>query len=265
MNVSPKISLIFVNYRSAQYLQRALASLLAFEREGDLFEIIVVNNDVEESAALRELKGIYDFLLVESGSNMGFGRGNNLGVRASHGEVLAFINPDVLWTGAHLESIARIFQMNAAVGVVGMALLDENEEPEAWSAGQAPSLLCLVRNNLIGPRQAFAGDHGLFPVDWVSGGGLCIRKNIFSAIGGFDERFFLYFEDVDLCAEVRRRGLAVVRCADLPLIHFGGKSRHSARIQKKHFYASQKQYFEKWRPRWERITLKWLQFFFCRK
>lgn len=276
MNVSPKISIVFVNYRSALYLKSALASLFAFEPVADFFEVIVVNNDADESVLLQALKQEYSFSLIESGGNLGFGRGNNLGVKEARGDILAFINPDILWTGAHLEKIASLFDADQAVGIVGMTLLNEDEEPEMWSAGQAPSLFSLAHNNLLGAGwthlwryvwrfgQAPTEDPSSSSLDWVSGGGLCIRKDVFSAIGGFDERFFLYFEDVDLCTEVRLRGFSVVRRTDLPLIHLGGKSSPSTRLQKKHFYASQKQYFDKWRPRWERTVLSWLQFFFCR-
>lgn len=264
MNVIPKISIVFVNYRSVKYLKGALASLFLFERDTSFFEVIVVNNDANESGSLQVLNQEYPFLLRESGGNLGFGRGNNLGVKDAQGEIIAFINPDVLWTGAHLKKITHIFERDRAIGVVGMALLTEEKKSESWSAGRAPSLANLACNNLISVWREPRAEHGYSAVDWVSGGGLCIRKNLFSAIGGFDERFFLYFEDVDLCAEVRRRGFLVVRRSDLPLVHLGGKSKHSTRLQKKYFYASQKQYFDKWRPGLESKVLSWLQFL-CRR
>jgi len=264
MDANPHTSLIFVNYRSARYLAGALESLFSFERETDLFEVIVVNNDASESQELRELRRRLPFLLVESGENSGFGSGNNRGSFLARGKILGFINPDVLWTGVHLRKIARFFDEKAKVVVLGMALLGEDKRPEAWSAGMEPSLSTLFRNNLFPAKQAFLGNETVSFPDWVSGAGLFVRAELFSAIGGFDERFFLYFEDVDLCAEVRKRGFLVARHPSFTLIHLRGKSSHSDRFQKKHFYVSQKQYFAKRRSRWESRALACLQFFFCR-
>lgn len=264
MSANPHISLIFVNYRSARYLAGALESLFSFERETDLFEVIVVNNDVSEGERLQELKQSLPFLLIESGENSGFGSGNNRGVSLARGKILAFINPDVLWTGAHLHKIARFFDEEEKIGVLGMALLGEDKRPEAWSAGREPSLATLFRNNISPARQALREKEGLSFPDWVSGGGLFVRAGLFSAIGGFDERFFLYFEDVDLCTEVRQRGFLVAHHSSFPLIHLGGRSQHSERLQKKRFYASQRKYFGKRRPGWEGKALACLHTLFFR-
>lgn len=264
MNANPHISLIFVNYRSARHLSDALESLSSLERETDLFEVIVVNNDPSESTRLEEIRQTFPFLLIESGENIGFGGGNNLGARSANGKILGFINPDVLWTGAHLQKITRFFDENQKIGILGMALLDADNRPEAWSAGFEPSLATLFRNNIFPAKQALWDKEGLSFPDWVSGGALFIRSGLFSAIGGFDERFFLYFEDVDLCTEARKRGFAVARHSSFPLIHLGGRSRRSLCLQKRHFYDSQKKYFGKRRPRWESKALACLRFFFCR-
>jgi hypothetical protein len=262
MNAKPVISLIFVNYRSVRYLAKALESLFSFERDRDLFEVIVVNNDTSESKDLAILRQSFPFLLLESGSNTGFGSGNNRGAGSARGNILGFINPDVLWTGTYLRSIQHLFFQEKKIGVLGMALLTEDNHPEVWSVGMAPSIFRLVQNNLFPSSQAFWKKAGLSFPDWVSGGALFIRTEIFSEIGGFDERFFLYFEDVDLCSAVRKRGFSVAYNPTFSLIHLGGKSKHSQALQKQHFYASQRKYFDKRRPGWESKLLSVLHIFF---
>lgn len=242
----------------------ALKSLFSFEKETPLFEVIVVNNDPSESAALQALRPAFPFLLIESGQNSGFGRGNNLGARQAQGKILGFINPDTVWLGAHLRDIADVFDAHPKVGVVGMTLLDEHKRPERWSAGEEPSLKTLLCNNLFPSRYAvWRGESrdGLSFPDWVSGGGLFIRTALFSDIGGFDERFFLYFEDIDVCTEARKRHFSVARLASATLTHVGGGSFHSRRLQKTNFYASQMRYFGKHRPVWEWQLLRCLHFF----
>ncbi|MEK9151202.1 MAG: glycosyltransferase [Patescibacteria group bacterium] len=262
MNASPHISLIFVNYRSAQYLAAALRSLFSFERETDFFEVIVVNNDASESPVLQELRRASPFILIENDRNSGFGSGGNLGARQARGRILGFINPDVLWAGVLLSDIIRLFDEERKIGILGMALLDADQHPEAWSAGLEPSLVTLFRNNIFPSGQAVWRKDGLSFPDWVSGGALFIRSALFSEIGGFDERFFLYYEDVDLCTEARKRGFSVARHSSLPLVHLGGRSNLSPGLQKKHFYDSQKKYFDKRRPAWEGKALRFLRFFF---
>lgn len=264
MNANPSISLIFVNYQSARYLAAALESLYSFERESDLFEVIVVNNDPSESVPLQALQRTFPFFLIESAENKGFSRGNNLGARQARGEVFGFINPDVLWTGAYLQKIAQVFGADSQVGVLGMALLDEKKRSEAWSTGSDPSLAALLLNNLFFLRKKFSAEKKAFSVDWVSGGALFIRRGLFADIGGFDERFFLYFEDVDLCKAVRKLGFMVVCHPEFPLIHLGSKSQESRRLQKKHFYTSQEKYFEKHRPAWEKKALRFFHTLFCK-
>jgi len=262
MNTDPRISLIFVNYQSVRYLREALESLFSFETEKDFFEVIIVNNDSTERFALEGLKQAFPLLLIENSKNVGFGCGNNIGARQARGGIVGFINPDILWTGTHLLGIAGIFDEKKKIGVLGMRMLGIDRKEEAWSVGKEPSLMNLFCNNVLPLRQARWRTQGLSFPDWVSGGALFIRKDLFSAIGGFDERFFLYFEDVDLCKEVRALGFSVARHTEHSLIHLGGRSRTSAQVQKRHFYASQKKYFEKHRPVWENKVFQMIRFFF---
>jgi GT2 family glycosyltransferase len=261
MSANPQISLIFVNYRSMEYLTNALKSLFAREKETDFFEVIVANNDISENEALVNLQKTFPFQLVESGDNIGFGRGNNLGAKRAQGKILGFVNPDIVWTNECLEKIASAFDSDQKLGVLGMALLDKNKKPEAWSFDKEPSLTNLFYNNLFPLRQALGKKEKISLHDWVSGGALFIRTDLFFAIGGFDEQFFLYFEDVDLCGEVRKRGFSVKQDVSLSLVHLGGKSHLSTRDQKKYFLESQKKYFAKHRPRWESLALNYLQIF----
>ncbi|OGI15114.1 MAG: hypothetical protein A2878_00890 [Candidatus Moranbacteria bacterium RIFCSPHIGHO2_01_FULL_54_31] len=260
-SADPRISLIFVNYQSAKFLNKALDSLFSLEQAGVSFEVIIVNNDASESVALQALRQAYPILLIESPGNKGFGQGNNLGAKQARGSLLGFINPDVVWIEACLREIERIFAAEPAIGILGMALLDEEHKPEAWSAGKAPNLITLFQNNVFPARYALCDGNGLSFPDWVSGAALFIRAPLFSAIGGFDERFFLYFEDVDLCTAARKRGLSVARHSAFPLIHLRGQSQRSVRDQKKHFYDSQRAYFSKHRPVWENKVLRCLRFF----
>ena len=119
----PAISLIFVNYRSARYLEKALRSLFRAENQGT-FEVIIVNNDASESKTLHSFQRAYPIQVLEAGGNKGFGTAANLGAEAARGTVLGFLNPDVEWPGKQLEAIQEVFSSSSEPAVLGISLLD---------------------------------------------------------------------------------------------------------------------------------------------
>lgn len=258
METSPEFSLIFVNYRSARYLSMALRSLFASEI-GSSFEVIVVNNDSQEERILTSLQRFFPFRLIQSGDNSGFGAGNNLGARVARGGIIGFVNPDTFWEDGKLEDIKKLFLEDFGMGVLGLRLVDENGDHEAWSAGSLPTLSRIVLNN-IPLVETFRRVSEGAAVEWVSGGALFVRRELFRELGGFDDRFFLYFEDADLCARAREAGYAVRLDPEIFLKHYGGKSHRSKKRQKNDFFRSQDLYFQKHRPVWEYFSLRFLRF-----
>lgn len=257
MATNPQISLVFVNYHSVWRLSLALQKLFSLETEHDFFEVIVVNNDQLEAQVLEQLTKRFPFYLLQEEQNGGFGRAANIGAALARGRIIGFLNPDTVWQATSLRCIEGTFQQHSNGQILGLQLFNEQGEREQWSAGVAPSLWRLFRNNIFPflTRQDFVQDA---PYDWVSGGGLFIEKQRFQELDGFDEQFFLYFEDVDLCLRAKERGVMIVSEPRFTLLHHGGKSFVSQKQQKKIFYASQVRYFEKHRPPLEAFFLRLL-------
>jgi hypothetical protein len=254
---TPPISIVIVNYRSAARLARLLASLPA---QDGRYSVIVANNDPSESRVLQELGKTFPFLLIETGANRGFAAGANAGALAASGDIIGFINPDTLWSDVSFETIRSLFETNPTTGIIGLSLTEQDGTPEAYSFGHDPSLIELIRNNTLRNHPSAQPEKKLVATDWVSGGALFIRKDLFQKLGGFDERFFLYFEDADLCRRARLEGAAVRLASHLPIIHIGGQSQESKALQKGYFYTSQSAYFRKHRPRVEYYALRLLRF-----
>lgn len=249
MTIPPFFSLVFVNYQSADHLRGAIRSLFAQETDRSLYEIVISNNDPREKDSLAQLRVEFPTLqVVESSVNKGFGGGANLGAARAQSPILGFLNPDLVWQEPILSDLRESFLSQPRLGIAGPKLLTEKGVAEPWSHGPEPTLWEVLKNNLpLHPRQEPLRDaqKASEEKDWVSGAALFIRANLFGKLGGFDERFFLYFEDVDLCWRARELGFQVKLFSQLSIIHKGGKSQASPEEQKKHFYRSQALYFQK--------------------
>lgn len=259
-----KLSIIIVNYQSDNYLKGCLASIFKQNLEV-VFEVIVVNNDLPEK--LKEIREKFPAVLwVEARKNIGFGAGCNLGASQSQGDWLLFLNPDTELK-SRLLPIKDYLEKNQEVGAVGAKILKTNGKIQEWSAGAEISSWNLIRNNLgLTKGKALWESQQPRETFWVSGAALFIPRKIFLETGKFDENFFMYFEDNDLCLRIRKGGKKVVYFPLVTILHFGGKSFSQAKEkkQKQFFYQSQEYYFRKHLGKFQVFWLKILRKVFLR-
>ncbi|MFZ1736044.1 MAG: glycosyltransferase family 2 protein [Candidatus Moraniibacteriota bacterium] len=253
---TPKFSFIIVNYHSAALLPACFSSFqnIILPKE---YECIVVNNDPSEESVLLSLKERFSFTLVSLAKNHGFGFAANRGAEYAKGDILIFLNPDARFLSGNMQDIASIFKQYPSVGIVGMRLLIEPEKPQPWSAGKHITLVNIFRNHLgLSASTSLWNTKKSRSVTWVSGAALVIPRALFFQIHGFDKRFFLYYEDVDLCTRTRKLHKKIVFTTRVSILHRGGGSmEHSREQQKREYYISQDQYFALHRPRHERFLL----------
>lgn len=251
------ISLIFVNFRSARYLEQALHSLYRYEERED-FEVIVVNNDQEESSLLEYLQKSYQFRLLENKENKGFASAVNQGALVSQGSILGLLNPDIFWPAPQLWRLKAHFA-EYPQSILGLSLRDlAGREERFWSGRHEVTLSRLFWNHFpdFGARHRSEKER----VSWVSGGALFVPRAIFESLKGMDEGYFLYYEDVDFCQRARQGGKAVYADNKAYAIHFGGKSQGSQAAQKSHYRLSQERFFAKHRPSWEKEALLFMRY-----
>lgn len=152
----------------------------------------------------------------------------------------------------------KTLQNRSTPGIIGFRLVDSAGKPERWSVGTDVSLWETIRNNLgFPPGRKLWESKRLIKVGRVSGAALLIPKKLFDTLGGFDENFFLYFEDADLCYRTKRIGRTIIYYPLVTLRHQGGMSMPSHKEQKCHYSASQVLYFRKHRLGWENTLLRW--------
>jgi len=226
-----KFSVLIVNYASWPLTLRCIESLHATGYGN--FEIVVVDNDGVKPPELPP-----SVRLIRNKENVGFARAHNRGIAASTGDLIVLINPDTVVARGFFEHLNRFFEMNQRVGIAGPRILDYEGELQLSARREISALSGLLgRTSLLThlfPKSslvksqfpAVTDQTHPSPVDWVSGACMVIRRAALGEIGPLDERFFMYFEDADLCRRARAAGWLVYYLPHVEVIHqTGGSSR----------------------------------------
>jgi len=225
------VDIVIVNWNSGRHLRECLAALDQSTIAERLNVIVVDNASADGSAdALATERARLDVVL--NSENRGFAAGCNQGANKGSAPVLLFVNPDVRVRPDTLAAAARYLDdpAHSGVGVLGAQLMDADGRVQRCCA-RAPTAVTLLLQSLfldrlcpalVPPHFLTEWDHGdTRPVDQVMGAFLMIRRGLFEELGGFDERFFLYYEDVDLCLAARQAGWTVVHYAGAQAEHTG--------------------------------------------
>ena len=237
MEQTTEISFIIVNHKNEKFIPQCL-STLAKNCEGINFEIIVVNNDNSNSS-------FPSAKIINLEKNLGYGHACNAGVKIATGETLCFLNPDTEIL-SDIKDIVGYFDSQENIGIIGPKLITEKNEVQWWCAGVEMNLWNIVKNKLgfIESKKIWNSPKTI-ECDWVSGACLFIHKNIFEELNGFDEKFFMYFEDMDLCRAREEKGYKIIYFPAWNVKHLGGKSFDNRLKQKKLYYSSLIHYFKK--------------------
>src|SRR5579883_1066022 len=205
-----EVDVVIVNYKSARQLFNCLRSVHAVAREDKVIVSVTVVNNGDDDDLAQTIESAGGATLLESGSNLGYGTACNRGAAQGSAPFILFLNPDTTIAPEFLKETTRFLadRTHADIGIVGPELTDERGAL-LRSSSKLPTAVDLLGRSLglhvLFPR----GDYPFLPlaahatsgpVGQVMGAVLMIRRGLFQTLGGFDERFFLYYEDVDLCA-----------------------------------------------------------------
>ena len=213
------ISIVIVQFNHPDLTKRAVESL-RLHHKGDL-EITVVDNGSTAPGVHAATEQLAGCTVIFNPENAGFGAANNRGARTSHGGLLLFLNND---TRVHTEILTHIesyFARTPSCGAAGLQLLNPDGTVQ-YSTGKFPTVWSEWRMSL---RHDLYKRQDTVRRDWVSGAALVVRRTVFEEVGGFDERYFMYFDDVDLCARISRTGHEIHYIPDVRVEHMGGGSQ----------------------------------------
>jgi GT2 family glycosyltransferase len=252
------LSIIIVSFNARRDLERCLASLHE-ARPLAAHEIIVVDNASTDGsrAAVARWPAVR---LIELERNVGFAAANNVGIRASRGVNLLLLNSDTIVPARAIDKLLRELDEHPEAAVVGPKLVDTHGRPEVsfgrmmtpWNELRQKRLVAgLAREDGTILRQVDAMTRLEQWPDWVSGACLLVRRADAEAVGLLDERYFMYTEDVDFCAAIRRRGRRILFTPRVEITHLRGRSAASAPTATREAYErSRIAFYEKHHAGW---------------
>ena len=220
MQVLPFVSVIIVNYNSGQYALACLASLQQ-QKEVRLEVIVVDNHSTDDSVSM--LRGFKqgEYQLIESPQNLGFSKANNLAAKQARGDFLLILNPDTVLEQA--DSISRLInrlQTQPNIGMMAPLINEPRKNKRVLARMRYPASKSLKNTSKL---RKLPGK-----VAWVLGACMLFKRAAFNQINGFDEDYFLYGEDADICLRLRLAGYAIGFDEAVAITHVAGASEFGA-------------------------------------
>jgi GT2 family glycosyltransferase/lipopolysaccharide/colanic/teichoic acid biosynthesis glycosyltransferase len=255
-----KVSVVIVSYNSRSVLSPCLESLAKHSLFGAT-EVIVVDNASSDGTPTMVRESHPWVRLIAGRKNLGFSRGVNIGIREASGQYILILNPDTAVRRDSIEKLVLFMERNPGAGIVGPKLVYHDGALQYSCRRFYTWKVLVLRRTFLGkvfkdsPALAehlmLEFDHdSTREVDWILGACLLVRKEAVDSVGLLDERFFLYFEDVDWCYRMKQRGWKVFYHPDSVVIHsYARESAHSVinRSVVAHL-ASLIRYYDKWNP-----------------
>jgi GT2 family glycosyltransferase len=263
---APRAAVVVVSFEARDVLLAALASVRA--HAGMPVETVVVDNASADGSAEAARTTYPEAVVIANRENAGFGRACNQGWRASRAPVVVFLNPDAEVSPGALPALVGLLETRPGVGAVGPRTRSADGTIQV-STGPDLGLLSewrqrrLVRGVARGEPPAIAEAEGLHSGEhepaWLSGSCLAVRREALLAVSGFDEGFFLYEEDADLCRRLRKAGWRVVFTPEAEVRHQGGRSMSRAPARARlEYHRSHLRYYAKHNGLASRLALRTL-------
>jgi len=250
------LSIIIVNWNVRDLLDACLASIYASDLEAVNYEIIVVDSASDDDSIDMLREKYPAVILLPQTKNIGFTRGNNIGLARAKGDYLLLLNPDTELSPEAVALLLKYLKADPQVGIIGPHTLNTDGSHQStrrrfptlvtgifestWLSAWAPATI--ERDYRMLDRR----DNDIIEVDWVQGSAFMLRRAVYVDIGGLDEGYTMYSEELDYCRRAKSAGWRVVYHGGAQITHHGGKSSEQASAFKQvHFHTSKLRYFRK--------------------
>ncbi len=242
------LSIIIVNYNVKEFLQNLIHSI--FKSALNIsYEIIIIDNASDDGSVEFIKDKFPEVKLISNEKNIGFSKANNLGLKIAHGKYLLLLNPDALLREDTLQKMMEFFRNTPDAGLAGCKILNPDGSLQLACRRSFPgpwTSFCKVTGlSSMFPRSRIFASYNLtyldenqsYEVDAISGSFMMMKREVYEKVGGFDEEFFMYGEDLDLCYRIQKAGYKVYYVHDTQIIHYKGEStKRSSFDETKVFY-----------------------------
>jgi GT2 family glycosyltransferase/lipopolysaccharide/colanic/teichoic acid biosynthesis glycosyltransferase len=229
------LSIIIVNYNVKEFLQNLLHSI-SKSSDKITYEIIIIDNASSDGSVEFISEKFPHVNLIANNKNLGFSKANNIGMKLAKGKYILLLNPDTLISEDTFEKMITFFEENPMVGLAGCKILNPDGTlqlacrrsfPGPWTSFcKVTGLSKLFPQNRLFARYnlTYLDPDLTYEVDAISGSFMMFRKDVYEKIGGLDEMFFMYGEDLDFCYRVQKAGYKVFYVNSAQIIHYKGES-----------------------------------------
>ena len=262
-----KLSIIIVNKDTKKLTENAIESAFKTIKEVD-FEIVVVDSSSKKENVVEKIHS--NVVVIKNVVNKGFGNACNIGASFARGDVLLFLNSDIILFENTVDGAFSFFRKQNNVGALGVRQLLENGKLDAGCKRGFPtpfnSLCYFLGLSKLFPKskrfgayqQTFIDEHDVVEVDCISGAFMLILKKTFSFVKGFDEDYFLYGEDVDICYRLKKAGFKNIYYGKVSFLHFKNKSGEKNLKVLVSFYNSMRIFYNKHYKNKYNFIVNWL-------
>jgi N-acetylglucosaminyl-diphospho-decaprenol L-rhamnosyltransferase len=266
-----RLAIVVVSYNARDDLARTLQSLTAAPPSAT-HEIVAVDNKSTDGAPEMVRSRFPTVRVIPAGGNLGFAKANNLGIRATASELILLLNPDTIVAPGAIDRLISRLDRSSDVAAIGPRIVDQQGLAELshggrvtpWrEAGRKTLTALAARGNAAARGWIERQTREERAVEWLTGACLLVRRADAEAVGLMDERFFLYFEDVDFCAALRARGRQLLFSPLAEIVHLRGRSDAGGGRARAAWQESHLAFYRKHLPRWAPV-LAWFQRHFRR-
>lgn len=242
-----KLSVVILNYNVRYFLELCLKSVEAAISDLDA-EIIVVDNNSSDDSCQMVKTTFPEVVLIENKNNDGFSKGNNIGVAQAKGEYICILNPDTVVAENTFSTLLQFIKQQNNPGIVGCRLIDGTGHYLPESKRNIPKPKIALKKFLGNSHEYYANQIDEFSIAEVSvfvGAFMLMRKSVYDAVGGFDEEYFMYGEDIDLSYKILKAGYQNYYNGTTTIVHYKGESTLKNVKYAKRFYGAMQIFYKK--------------------
>ena len=233
------VSVLIVSYNVKQYIIHSIDSIKKSNYSGEIEIIVVDNNSYDGTIPAIKLK-FTDVICIQNDKNIGFGKAVNQAAKIAQGEYFLILNPDTIIEENTISILLEHLEKNPNAGMVGPKIVNSDGTLQKGCKRSFPTIAVALPKlfglDKIFPNSNWTGRYNLnyldpektHKIDAISGSCMLLSSDLFKKIGGFDERFFMYGEDLDLCYKVNQQGLEIYYLPTTQIMHYQGESVKSA-------------------------------------